>query len=166
MSFNFFGNKRKVNTSKITFTEPTSLALKTKESLTTPPDESQQKKKQKTIDSNPNTFAAKTSNIATSSSTTNNLMETELIPSASKSTDWSDDAMTLDTGNIDKSGDFENLLSTLNKPVAEAISQNQSNTATGNGNSEDEQINEINFIQVSHLIKFFATIPAEKIDGN
>src|ERR1044071_3053014 len=96
-------------------------------SLTTPSDKSQQKKKQKTIDSNLDTSVAENSTTVASSSTANNLMEIELIPSASKSTDWSEDAMTLDTSNINKSGNFENSLSTLNNPAAETALQNQSN---------------------------------------
>src|ERR1044072_6611697 len=110
MSFNFFSNKRKVTPSKITFTEPTKPALKNKESLSTSTDESQKNKKLKTINLDSDSTATESS--AANSSTNNNAMDTETISSTNISTDWSEDAMTLDVTNKDKSGVFENSLLT------------------------------------------------------
>src|ERR1044072_7922098 len=164
MSFNFFSNKRKVIPSKITFTEPTKPALKNKESLSTSTKKKKKKKKQKTTSPDSDTTATDAS--AASSSTDNNAMETENISSTNISTDWSEDAMTLDASNNNKSGEFENSLLTLNKPAAETASQNQSASTTEKGISETDQTNDVEFIQVPRLTKFFATIPADKIAGN
>src|ERR1044072_7662673 len=141
MSFNFFSNKRKVIPSKITFTEPTKPALKNKESLSTSTDESQKNKKQKTISPDSDTTATDAS--AASSSTDNNAMETENISSTNISTDWSEDVMSLDASNNNKSGEFENSLLTLNNPAAETASQNKSASTTRKGISETDQTNDV-----------------------
>jgi hypothetical protein len=165
MSF-LFPNKCKVVPSKITFTEPTKPALKSNESLPTAPGENQKNKKQKTIDTDTASSAADISPASTNLTNNPNTMETEVIPSVSKSTDWSEDAMTLDTTKPNESRDFENSLLTLNNPAAEAASSNQLGITTAIGNSDNTRTNEIDFIQVPRITKYFATIPADKIDGN
>ncbi len=79
---------------------------------------------------------------------------------------WADDAMQLDEKNNKKSGKFTNELETLNSTAADSASNNQSTNTTELGKSSDKETNEDDFIKIPRSTKYFATIPAEKVDGD
>ncbi len=168
MSFFSYG-KRKPDNSKITFTNPEAAKAAID---------------RKTEESNKQ-LAVKRARLDAMEKITTNSQQEEEVPSTSTANnttvntaensennndkltiDWSVDAMQLDKENSLQSGNFEKDLETLKNPAAEVASTSQSSTATEKGKSPEKGTNEEDFIRIPRVTRYFATVPADKIDGD